>query len=277
MPQHIRSRDKDPRPIRSVRLNVKLRHLRLVHPVTDPATGKTKDVVFESMDLRPRLIECDVVDEDECAFIASGTTPLVRVGEDRNGNEITKRIRKSLTHYRLPGYKWKTFRYVPGTNQEIRSFEADEEEPDRPYNPGDTLAVEVEWQSFEPSLHTPPMPSSVIDELRNKYSRLRKRHPEEHWQAVRQKAELETKAEIKKELRMVTPLDEIKVKLKRVERRSKSKMKPNNDQLMVALGQAMAKNLSVTEKEPKSRKKLLDRIAYLERRSVPAEGARAMA
>lgn len=44
----------------------------------------------------------------------------------------------------------------------------------------DTSRVDVEASTFVASLGEPPMPSTVIDELRNKYSKFRTRHDPEY-------------------------------------------------------------------------------------------------
>lgn len=44
----------------------------------------------------------------------------------------------------------------------------------------DTSRVDIEASTFVASLKEPPMPSTVIDELRNKYSRFRTRHDPEY-------------------------------------------------------------------------------------------------
>jgi len=44
----------------------------------------------------------------------------------------------------------------------------------------DTLRIQVEDKSFLPTLLRPPMPPSVIDELRNKFSKFRDRHDDDY-------------------------------------------------------------------------------------------------
>lgn len=41
---------------------------------------------------------------------------------------------------------------------------------------GDTLRIDSEAETHYPRLTSPPMPASVLDELRNKYSKMRRRH-----------------------------------------------------------------------------------------------------
>lgn len=49
----------------------------------------------------------------------------------------------------------------------------------------DTLRMQVEEKTFLPTLLRPPMPTTVIDELRNRYGKFRERHDEE-WVAKKE-------------------------------------------------------------------------------------------
>lgn len=69
-------------------------------------------------------------------------------------------------------------RYVSGLNIEIPW--PTEEMPQVTDGEHDTLRFEVDQETWVPSLDNAPFPSSVLDELRNKYSRFRKRHDPEY-------------------------------------------------------------------------------------------------
>jgi large subunit ribosomal protein L24 len=101
----------------------------------------------------------------------------------------------------------------------------------------DTLRMEVEEKTFVPSLLSPPMPGSVIDELRNKYSIFRTRHDPEYISAKMAEDEA---AEAKKALSktMRTPLGEIN-RLERKLRRAKGKGKLT-DQMLERIGAVIA-------------------------------------
>lgn len=87
--------------------------------------------------------------------------------------------------------------------------------------PGDTLRMEVEAKTFVPTLLTPPMPGSVIDELRNRYSIFRTRHDPEYIAAkMAEDAEAEAKKKVSEQMR--TPLKEANRKLRK-ERKAKGK------------------------------------------------------
>lgn len=65
-------------------------------------------------------------------------------------------------------------RVIPGTNTVIPWPASSSEEPED--NEGDTLRISVEERTFRPTLIHAPMPMTVIDELRGKYSKFRTRH-----------------------------------------------------------------------------------------------------
>ena len=63
--------------------------------------------------------------------------------------------------------------------QHIRIPWPKKEEPIYRDEPNDTLRIKTDEQTFLPTLLRPPMPMGVIDELRNKYSKMRDRHDPE--------------------------------------------------------------------------------------------------
>jgi len=97
-------------------------------------------------------------------------------------------------------------RLIPGTNTIIPWPE--KAEPTYEDHEEDTLRITVEEQTFRPFLLHPPMPLSVIDELRNKYSRYRTRHD---WDYIERKELEDGREEKRKELAksMRTPLQEL--------------------------------------------------------------------
>jgi large subunit ribosomal protein L24 len=107
----------------------------------------------------------------------------------------------------------------------------------------DTLRLEVETKTFMPTLLKPPMPSTVIDELRNKYSVFRTRHDEEYIQEkIREDEEKETKKRSVKE--MMTPLKE---RNKAARKMLKAKGKPRLSQEMLArIGEVIARRKALS-------------------------------
>ncbi|CAG8309613.1 unnamed protein product [Penicillium salamii] len=116
-------------------------------------------------------------------------------------------------HSKLPRYT----RYVSGLDIEIPW--PMEEDPTITDGDMDTSRMEVEASTFVASLAEPPMPSTVIDELRNKYSRFRTRHDPEY---LREKMTEDYEKEYRETVSLSTPnTDAIKLRAaKAIERRN---------------------------------------------------------
>ena len=104
-------------------------------------------------------------------------------------------------HSKLPRFT----RYVSGLDVEIPW--PLEEEPVITDGDMDTTRMAVEASTFIPTLEHPPMPSTVIDELRNKYSRFRTRHDPEY---LREKMREDYRKEYRKTVSMMTPKTDVK-------------------------------------------------------------------
>ncbi|KAI1460875.1 hypothetical protein F4805DRAFT_348278 [Annulohypoxylon moriforme] len=169
--------------------------IRLVHPLKDPETGVTRDVIINRIEPR------------------------------------------SIIHDRYSG-KRKWTRVVPGLNAVI-PWPAKEPEEIKDHK-ADTLRIDVEEKTFVPTLLRPPMPESLIDELRGKYSRFRTRHDPEY--IARLEAEEQAEKDRKKLVEtMRTPLQE----LHRAEREKKKKKgKPRlTVEMLEKIGEVMARNM----------------------------------
>ena len=125
-------------------LEVSIRNIRLVQRIGD------RDVIVDRMDVLESKWE-----EGE--------------GEGAVGREVPIR------------------RVIPSTNIEIPTPqpepEKDKEDEDisrDKYHDSDTFINNVEDPTFAPTLATPPFYSSIIDELRNKYSKFRIRHDDDY-------------------------------------------------------------------------------------------------
>ncbi|RDL38054.1 Uncharacterized protein BP5553_05487 [Venustampulla echinocandica] len=175
--------DPDQRPIRQMEKPISLPSVRLVHPLTDEATGVTKDVI------------------------------------------IKKLVNSKLWHSKEGGVSWS--RIVPGLNIKIPWPKRDPKVYED--KASDTLRIDVEAKTFVPTLLTPPMPRSVIDELRNKYSIFRTRHEPAY--IAEKEAEENAKEEKKKMAKLMrTPLSEINRKERKL-RKAKGKGKLTPDML----------------------------------------------
>jgi large subunit ribosomal protein L24 len=178
----------------NLELPIPISGVRLVHPIRDPQTGITKDVIINQL---------------------------------KHGN---------FFHDRLSG-KTQWSRYVPGLNVVI-PWPAKAEKDVVDY-PADTLRINVEARTFVPTLFRPPMPDTVIDELRGKYSRFRTRHEPEYIEA-KEAEEQAKKDRVKLMDSMRSPLQE----LHRAEReRKKKKGKPRlSIEMLEEIGRVIAKN-----------------------------------
>ncbi|KAI1007150.1 hypothetical protein K3495_g1073 [Podosphaera aphanis] len=118
---------------------------------------------------------------------------------------------------------------------------------EHPTHDGDTFRMDVDVKNFVPTLLTPPMPSSVIDELRNKYSKFRTRHDPEY--IDKKIAEEEERQEAQRRAKlMITPIKEAN----RLRRRQKKAMgKPRlSPHMLKKIGEVIAKNRGSTPVEP---------------------------
>ncbi|KAI1428811.1 hypothetical protein F5Y12DRAFT_782395 [Xylaria sp. FL1777] len=187
-------RENPDEPVVNIELPIPISAVRLVHPITDPSTGVTRDVIINQL-------------------VHSGL--------------ITDRITGKR--------RWD--RVVPGLNISIPwPVKPDRETPE---HKADTLRIDAEERTFIPTLLRPPMPESIIDELRGKYSRFRTRHEPEY--IARLEAEEQAKKDRAKLMEsMRTPLQEFH----RAERANKKKKgKPRLTlEMLEKIGEVIAKN-----------------------------------
>lgn len=176
--------------------------IRLVHPLRDPETGKVRDVIINEL------------------------APTGIVHDKPTGRETWERV-------------------VPSMNIKIpwpRAFEEAEREAAQQLKVDyecDTLRLDVEERTFVPTLVQPPMPTGIIDELRNRYSKFRTRHEPEY--IAKKEAEEREKLALKKAASsMRTPLQELNALL-REERRQRGQPVLTDD-MLVRIGEMMARN-----------------------------------
>ncbi|XXG97030.1 hypothetical protein Hte_003324 [Hypoxylon texense] len=160
---------------------------------------------------------------------------------------VNQLVHANMVHDRVTGKKrWS--RIVPGLNVEIPwPKEDDDADADVKDYKCDTLRIDVDAKTFVPTLLRPPMPESVIDELRHRYSRFRTRHDPEY--VARLEAEEQAKQDRRKLMdSMRTPLQEYH----RAERdRKKKKGKPRlTVEMLEKIGEVMAKNMERTRNAP---------------------------
>ncbi|KAM0286067.1 hypothetical protein ACHAQH_001075 [Verticillium albo-atrum] len=168
--------------------------IRLVHPLTDPVTGITRDVIVRSLTAGP------------------------------------------VKRHRATGWKAWT-RYITGLNVAVPWPER--EVVERVDHPADTLRAAVEEPTFVPSLLTCPLPETLIDELRNKYSKFRTRHEVEYVQRKEAEAS-EKKAGRTAAASMLTPLQEFN-RQQRDARRARGQPMLT-EEMLEKVGQVIARN-----------------------------------
>ncbi|RYP50118.1 hypothetical protein DL768_004322 [Monosporascus sp. mg162] len=179
----------------NIELPLPISAIRLVHPLKDPQTGVTRDVIINQLTHSGMVVD--------------------RVTGKREWERVVPGLNVSIP-------------WPPEEPEELKDYVCD------------TLRIDVEERTFVPTLLRPPMPPTVIDELRNKYSRFRTRHEPEY--IARLEAEEREKEERRRqaEQSMRTPLQEFH----RQERANKKKKgKPRLTlEMLEKIGEVIARN-----------------------------------
>ncbi len=150
---------------------------------------------------------------------------------------IIKELRRSSNSERKLGFAG---RYVAGTAPKLYIPLPKKAKDEPAEHEIDTLRIEVEEKTWTPTLFQPPMPPSVIDELRNKYSIFRDRHDESYVGAREERAAELEEVRRKKEEAMLTPLEEYHW-MKKLEK-GRMEEKPLEREMLVKIGEVMARN-----------------------------------
>ena len=131
-------------------------------------------------------------------------------------------------------------RFIVGVEPRIYIPYPSKPKPEHQEHDIDMLRLEVEEKTWTPTLLTAPMPTSVIDELRNKYSKFRDRHEEAYVTQKEASAKRQAWLEKNRELRGLTPLEEFNRK-QRAERRKLGR-RPLDNETLARIGELMARN-----------------------------------
>jgi large subunit ribosomal protein L24 len=207
--------EQDKRPIRSIEQPVPFSAIRLVTRLKNAETGGHEDVICEQVETSKPWF-------DKHAGFKGATVSYQRFVRMPDGSRIQ-------------------IKFPEKAAKEHKDY------------PGDTLRLEVEQKSFVPTLLRPPMPGSVIDELRNKYSVFRTRHDPEYI-AAKMKEDEEKEEKMKLIEKMRTPLKEIN-RLERRMKKAKGKGKLT-DEMLEKIGRVIAEkrqlqlDLAGMSKEP---------------------------
>lgn len=180
-------------------LPISIDAVRLVYPITDPKTGVTRDSIIRELKAIPPNMQSENMTLDRWEH----------------------------------GNKWD--RVVPGINVVIPWPEV--KVPEFVTQDADTTREQVEDRTFYYNLLSPPMPSPVLDELRNKYSRFRTRH--EGWYIAQKMSEVEAKKKRHELLvSMQSPAAELGIRNQEVKA---AKGEPElTDEMLEKLGQIIA-------------------------------------
>jgi large subunit ribosomal protein L24 len=198
--------DSKPVHVQLSEYRVPINAVRLVHPLKDPLSGAVRDVII---------------------------------------NEL---VARNYYKDKVTGHEsWS--RVVPGLNIEIPWPKAFEDEERRNLEGTfedyacDTKRIDSEEKTFVPTLLRPPMPTEVIDELRNRYSKFRTRH-EDAYIAKKEAEEAEKAARRKTIKTMLTPVQELNAKIK-AERKARGQPELTED-MLAKIGEVMARNRNRT-------------------------------
>jgi large subunit ribosomal protein L24 len=149
---------------------------------------------------------------------------------------VKKLVNTAFFHSKALGRAfWK--RMIPGLNVVVpwpKLPEAEKKDHDC-----DTLRLDVETRTFVPTLLRPPMPESIIDELRNKYSKFRTRHDPEYIEAKMQE-DREAEEQKKRVAEVRTPLKDVHRRERKLKKaKGKGKLTP---EMLEHLGKTIAQN-----------------------------------
>lgn len=250
LPDWMKKAEQDDAPYRTQVGPLNSKDLRLVYSWPNPKTKVLKEVMLETMEFHktelyevknPQTGKIHVVTVEGGKFRVPGWAK--RLGLWTNALHPTD----FKTGARLKPFsvKWDDERYIPGTSEKI--VKAPEEKEDDPrnaeYYDSDTLLIQSDEETFIPSLTAMPMPGTVIDELRNKYSRTRTRHEESYLEARVEKEQVKQRVEMQREKLMKTPGMEFQERVKAA-RKQVDGQKVLGKDVMMKIGEMMAKNMT---------------------------------
>lgn len=138
-------------------------------------------------------------------------TPLENPVTGEQRDVIVERLKRRLDYMDQETLEKEYVRFIPDLNDTEVAW-PEKDEPAHIDTASDTLRISLEKRTFagpNVTLLGAPMPPSVIDELRNKYSKLRKRHDPEYLEEVRQREEEQRMNNIQMMQGMRTPLQEL--------------------------------------------------------------------
>lgn len=136
-------------------------------------------------------------------------------------------------------------RFVAGEGSSI-PWPKKDKVPPRDFDP-DTLRITAEETTFIPTLLIPPMPETVIDELRSKYSKFRHRHDEDYVEKMTAQDEASNdQTELLAKMR--TPLQEHRARQQEAKKEAAPKIL--TDEMLARIGQVMSAHMTAPKTQP---------------------------
>ncbi|KAI9693410.1 MAG: hypothetical protein M1820_009286 [Bogoriella megaspora] len=156
----MREEDGFPQAVHGYPADVPMKHVRLIHEYRDPDTGLSRDIIVEEIKTMP--VRNRMPDEPRYERYIEGL-PASELEDS-----TTKIDEETGKKVEVPPFPWEKIPWPEKTGYQHED------------HPDDTLRITVEAKTFIPTLHGPPMPPNVLDELRNRYSKFRTRHTSEY-------------------------------------------------------------------------------------------------
>ncbi|KAI9688489.1 MAG: hypothetical protein M1822_001438 [Bathelium mastoideum] len=215
IPAWMRKQDGDTRTTRVMSAPISVKDVRLVHAYLDPDTNIQRDVIVEEVKM--------------CDFWRDPVTKEASYSREIEGLPTSEPAESDGRP------QWERIPWPEMKN----------DEPEKADQDSDTLRITVDEKSFVPTLLRPPMPPSVLDELRNKYSKFRDRHDPEYI-ATKEAEDLETDARKQMPEWMLQPSRELRERAKNKEKIIKPAVPDliSEEDFLARVGQLMSERTS---------------------------------
>ena len=164
-------------------------------------------------------------------------------------NEDTKRAREQSTMVKTqgeskkePGRLTRLYNRLTGKKPPEEAKEYEEFLKDDPTTPSDTLRLDIDTPTWTPTLLRAPLPGTIIDELRGKYSKFRTRHDPEFLKRMQR---IDSEKTLQKHLVksgggvLDTPRQEAILRSQARRRDERLKRGPLNEKLLEGIGRLM--------------------------------------
>lgn len=245
--------DPDKTPTRTIEFPIPLSSVRLVRPIHDPITGQTKDTIIASLAPIPNCPTNSLAGILEIRKARALAKQQNKLAEQLSNTEIENEddddnILDETLSTHTPKNKNKRMaihvrRFITNTSTLIPR-PRQPKRPEQQTYPSDTPTETVEARTWIPTLRVEPQPGTLIDELRNKYSKFRDRHDPEYVKHHEQKAAREERRAERKRGVMRSPMEEFRVlreRERRVEGKERQVIEPSSE-LLEGIGRLMAAN-----------------------------------